>query len=315
MLRLPFWVIALAAFPLAYADLKSEIAADIRTCRLAAEGWKVQCQIDCMAKSYAGTYTVGFHGSTPYLIRNYTRRSSNGNLDQINDGYLQNDGIVYWFEYAKDYPQIAGVGTIKDNGYPFTSVLDAFEDQGITYDELIARADSVKRTGNKAEISGQTEGKSFKITVIKLETGWRVERSQMWFRKTTADLVSEVNLSEWTKKGSVELPRNGSGTFTGVEPAPVALRPSTFVTDFSTLERSEPLTLRDIYRPFTVVVAGPTKTLQMTAKGELVESSGILKAETNPWAWLYVSSVAGLVFFSALLLTQHRTRRSLSRKR
>ena len=142
-----------------------------------------------------------------------------------------------------------------------------------------------------------------------------MEKSELRFRRSDVDLVSEVSLQEWTKDGNVELPITGSGIVKGVAPSSIALTPSKFVTALETLEPSTSLTLKDIFRPFTVVVAGPTKLLQMTARGELVESSGKLRPQTNPWAWLYVSSVGGLVFFSALLFLQNRTRRGLTRKR
>lgn len=267
-----------------------------------------------MDDDFSGDYIAGFHYSRNYLARESQRMSSKGRWERQRDGYLEESGQVYYYSYPIESQNVAGVGQILKNGFEFTTILKAFSDQGLYYDDLVLGADSVKQVGGRVEVSGRTGAKTFRVFVVKYPTGWRVAQSQIWFRPKTVDLVSEVSLAGWTKSGVVELPKSGDGIVKVLTPTQVAIRPTRFLTAFETLKPSVPLSLKDIYRPFTIVVAGPTKTLQMTAKGELVESSGILRAQTNPWAWLYVISVAGLVFFSALLFSQSRIRRSASRK-
>lgn len=301
------------------AQVQNQIVADLEQGFANVQGWELTCTVQTGDRKFSGDCTVGFHEGANFIKKTVMHTTKAGLTHKMTYGYLGSDGKVYAFNYADDYKSIPGVGSIESNGFDAPSVLSAYEHQGVRYSELARAASAIAGSGSHKTLTGVREGHPFRIVVQHFPFGWRVVELQVEYRVSKIDLRFEATLEGWTNSKGVTLPEHGTMKIRSVNPANQGRRaeglpPNGFQCDFSTLRPSTKLTLQDVFRPGTFVVAGPYKLLQMTESGELVDGSGLLKKPFLPWNIAYVLSVAGLVFFSSLWFWQYKRRTAGSRR-
>ncbi|MCZ7581162.1 MAG: hypothetical protein M5U21_10130 [Fimbriimonadaceae bacterium] len=300
------------------ADLRQEIASSLSLGRTQVEGWELKCLIGKPEEPDYGTWTVGFHDRANFLkiTRNHTNKA--GVTNPLTRGYLRWNDTLYEFNYGgSEAKRTVGGGSISSNGFIPQSVLMAYEERGLRYEDLVQSADSITGAGKQRTVTGQHEGHPYTIVVERFPFGWRVVEFNIEYLSGSFASRTRGRLEGWTDTAGVTLPQRGSRLLKPVNPAfagPRKRLPQVFECDFSTLKPSTKIALTDVFRPGAFVVAGPYTLLQMTESGELVDGSGLLKRPFLPWNIAYVVSVAGLVFFSSLWFWQYKRRTVGSRR-
>ncbi|KXK13237.1 MAG: hypothetical protein QY327_00015 [Fimbriimonadaceae bacterium] len=300
------------------ADLRQEMASSLRLGRTQVEGWELKCLIGKPEEPNYGYWTAGFHEGANFLkiTRNHTNKA--GVTNPLTMGYLRWNDILYQFNYGGDETKrTVGGGSISSNGYIEQSVLMAYEQCGLRYEDLVQSADSITGAGKQRTVTGQHEGHPYTIVVERFPFGWRVVEFNIEYLSGSFASRTRGRLEGWTDKAGVTLPQRGARHLEAVNPEFAGRgkrHPRVFECDFSTLKPSTKLTPLAVFRPGAFVVAGPYTLLQMTESGELVDGSGLLKKPFLPWNIAYVLSVAGLVFFSSLWFWQYKRRTAGSRR-
>ncbi|MBV6489724.1 MAG: hypothetical protein IT202_02575 [Fimbriimonadaceae bacterium] len=298
------------------ASLREEIAISLKGGRTKAEGWELKCLIGNPGEYTYGSWTAGFHDRANFLKITKKHTTKAGLTHPLTEGYLECNGILYQFQYPGDHAKSPGVGSVEQYGNMVRSVLSAYEEQGLRYEDLVRSADSITGAGKRRTVAGQHEGHPYTIVVERFPFGWRAVEFNIEYLESTRAFRTQGRLEDWTDALGITLPKRGFMTLSPVVfvRGEVAQAHRPFECDFSSLKPSKKLTLRDVFYPGTFVVAGPTKLLQMTESGELVDGSGLLKKPFLPWNIAYVVSVAGLVFFSSLWFWQYKRRTVGSRR-